>query len=374
MRSTPSNPRARGASGTHSHKQNQKKNRRIAIIVACSLVVALLITVVAVTIANWDEYRQLARDRDVVAECNGYEIPYEELRFVTMLYKSELEVTYGEGIWDDPATAEAHRAELEALVEKNLIQNYIVLAACDELGIQTESKTIDNYVDEQIDALKDECGSRADFRAFLEENYMSERFLRFSLGINYLQSSIHYTLRDNDLYTYRIEDNSAEFKDYVESSGQYVRILHVYIENGEGEDPAENLARATTISRELQAITDPDERRDRMSDYIGSKDNDDFSTVTGDGYYFTHGEMDELYEQAAFALEIGEVSDPVVCSGGNFILLRLEPDRAYIDDNVTTLLNNYHAVALNDYIESFRSACTITFTEEGQAIDLVAME
>ena len=84
--------------------------------------------------------------------------------------------------------------------------------------------------------------------------------------------------------------------------------------------------------------------------------------------------MDEDYEYAAFALEIDGVSDPVVCSGGNFIIMRLAPEENYIIKNCQTLLNNYHSVAVGIYEEQFREDCRVVFNEYGASIDLVAMK
>ena len=42
-----------------------------------------------------------------------------------------------------------------------------------------------------------------------------------------------------------------------------------------------------------------------MNGYIGSALNDDLSMVSKDGYYFTRGEMDEIYEQNTFCLQVG---------------------------------------------------------------------
>jgi parvulin-like peptidyl-prolyl isomerase len=96
--------------------------------------------------------------------------------------------------------------------------------------------------------------------------------------------------------------------------------------------------------------------------------------VTGDGYYFTRGEMDEAYEKAAFDLAIGEVSEPVVCSGGNFVIMRLYPDAAYIKENTQQLLDNYHGVAVGIYEEQFREDCAVFFNEYGESIDLLSIK
>jgi foldase protein PrsA len=354
-------------------KQMSKKNRT-TLIVAISVAVALLIGgTVIFSACNAEKYKQLAADRKTVATCNGYEIPYEELRFVTMFYKDHLENKYGEGIWDDPATAEAHRDELEELVTKNLNQNYLILSACRNLGVATEGKDVDKYVNDQVKELKAAFETNAEYKKWLEEHWMSESYLKFSVGVSFLESAIYYTLLDSDRFLYS-QKNIGDFIEYVITSGDYVRTIHIYIENAEGEDPAANLKKAEEASAILQGITDPDERREKFGDYIGSTLNDDFQSISGDGYYFTRREMDEDYENAAFDLEIGEVSDPVVSSGGTFIIMRLSPEEDYVIKNCQTLLNNYHSVAVGIYEEQFTEDCRIIFNEYGASIDLVAMQ
>ncbi len=356
----------------------------IIIIVSVVVVLAIIGTIVAIcspdtvmmtfNIFNWDEYRQLAADRKTVAVCNGYEIPYEELRFVTLFYKNYLADIHGEKIWDDPATAETYREELEKLVIENLNQNYIVLSACKQLGISTSGSTIDNYVDTQISALKSEFESKKAYKKFLAEQGMTEHYLRFSFSIGFLESAIHYTMLDNDMYEYRYEDNHLDFIDHVMESGEYVRTLHVFIENVEGEDPAVNLAQAQEVSDKLQAAPAGEERRNLLSEYIGSALNDDLLSVTGDGHYFMRGEMVEAYENAAFELEIGEVSEPVVCSGGNFVIMRLEPEEEYVSKNVRDIMDAYYGVCLNEYIENFRPGCEVYYTEYGKTLDILEID
>ena len=351
-----------------------KKKKTVTIVVVIALVVALIAGIVAaVVLSNWEEYKQYAADRKTVATCNGFEIPYEELCFVTMFYKDSMELTYGEGIWDDPATAEQYRAELETLVAENLSKNYLVLSACRNLGIKTEGAEIDKYVDSEMKQLRQAFDSQKEYEEWLAEHWMTEHYMRFSLGVSYLESAIYYTLLDNGMFRYTL-DNAADFRDYVENSGDYVRTIHVYIENVEGEDPAKNLAEARKISDALRAEADPQARRELMSSYIGSAVNDDLLAVTGDGYYFTRGEMDEAYEEASFGLAFGEVSEPVVCSGGNFVIMRLYPDEEYIKNHVSELLDNYHGVAVGLYEEQFREDCKVFFNEYGKSIDILSLQ
>lgn len=352
---------------------NPKKKKTVVIISIVAVVLVVIGVIVAVTVANWEEYQQVAADRKTVAICNGYEIPYEELRFVTLFYKDMLKDKYGENIWDDPVTSEKYRAELEELVKENLNENYVVLSTCRNLGIPTKGSEIDEYVDGQMKELRDSFDSRKEYKEWLAEHWMTENYMRFSIAVSYLESAIYYTLLDNDLYEYR-HDNIHEFLDYVEFGGKYVRVVHVYVKNDEGDDFASNLTKAQQVSEELQSITDPDERRAKMKEFIGSSVNEDLYSVSTDGYYFTRGEMDEEYENAAFDLEIGDISDPVACSGGYFVLMRLPLEEEYIIKNAQNLLNNYHSVALGIYEDQFRPDCVVQFNEYGASIDLVALQ
>ena len=364
-RNTPAKPPKKGMS---------KKKKTVIIILVITLAVLLIGGIIAaVVLSNAEEYKQYAADRKTVATCNGYDIPYEELYFLTMFYKDSLASTYGEGIWDDPATAEQYREKLETLVAEHLCENYLVLSACRYLGIKTEGADIDKYVDSQMKALQAEFSSKKEYKAWMEEHWMTEHYMRFSIGVSYLESAIYYYLLDNNLFTYSM-NNAAEFRDYVENSGDYARTIHVFIENEEGEDPAANLSEAQKISDTLRSIENPQERRDRIGDYIGSAVNDDLMAVTGDGYYFTRGEMDEAYEEASFGLAIGEVSQPVVCSGGTFVIMRLYPDAEYINSHLQDLLTGYHGVAVGLYEEQFRENCEVVFNEYGRSIDLVSLK
>ena len=50
------------------------------------------------------------------------------------------------------------------------------------------------------------------------------------------------------------------------------------------------------------------------------------------GYVFTYGEMVEEFEEAAFALEVGEISEPVKTSHGYHIIKKLPLDEEYFLD------------------------------------------
>ncbi len=366
----------KNASASKGKLKYSKKVKRILVIVAVSVMALLLIggTLLIVLSNKREDYRMLSKQKEVVATCNGFDISYDELYFVTQLYKDTLEFSYGDGIWDNPETAEKYRAELEELVLENLHENALILTACKDLSIPLDSDEQKEYVNNQMDKMMNEDfgGDRDRMLQALEDDGISERYMRYLIGVEYLHSSIYYTLSDIGYYTYT-ENNLNEFMDYVATSENYARTLHAFVENDPGEDVEANRQKAQNMCDYLNAETDIAEREALMREYIGSANNEDLQ-ISEYGYYFTHGEMDEAYEAATFDLLIGEISEVVETSDGFYVIMRLTPDSDYIPRIAMTLLKNYWGVAMGAFIENRTEQCTVTFNDYGKSLDLVHLE
>lgn len=360
--------------------QKKKKIRIITTTVIIILAVALIGGTLAILFSNGilgnkEEYQKLAFERKTVATCNGFDIPYEELRFVTTLYKNSLAHAYGEDIWDNPETAEKYRGELEELVMENLNQNYLILSTCRYLSIDTNSSLMEDYVDNQMkDMLKNDYdGSRQKMLEDFAEDGLTEHYMRFLIGVEYLQSTIYYTLLDAGLYDYSTQ-NIGDFIDYVMAGEDYARTIHVYVGNDKGDDIEQNRAKAQNVVDKVSDVLMYEDRIAMMHQFIGSNVNEDTQMVSKNGYYFTYGEMDEAYEKAAFALDNTQVSDVVETDSGFFVIMRLAPDLDYVTTNASTLLQYYQSASMGAYIDKFKSDCQVTLNEYGQTLDLLNLQ
>jgi len=100
-----------------------------------------------------------------------------------------------------------------------------------------------------------------------------------------------------------------------------VRARHILIAVAPGgENDAEARARAETLLPRIRAGENFAELASQLSDDIGTK------LRGGDLGYFTSGKMAPAFEQAAFALKPGEVSEPVKTSFG-YHLIKVEERR-----------------------------------------------
>lgn len=358
-----------------SGAKSKKTKRLVITVVIIAVTLAILGGTLAIlfssgVIGNREEYKKLAQDRKTVATCNGFDIPYEELVFLTTYYKNSLAYSYGEDIWDDPATAEQYREELETLVMENMNENYLILSTCRYLSIDTDSSLVEEYVDKKMAEMlaSDYNGDKKKMHEELQKEGITEHYMRFLVGVEYLQSAIYYALLDNDLYDYSTKNKDA-FIDHVLTSEDYARTIHYYVRNDEGDDMEANRAKAQNVVDKVREATTYNERIERMRAFM--KYSEDTQMVSLNGYYFTRGEMEQAYEDATFALETTHVSDVIELNGGFFVIMRLDPEREYVQTNYMTLLQNYQSAAMGAYIQKFEEDCQVVLNDYGKSLDFL---
>jgi parvulin-like peptidyl-prolyl isomerase len=355
--------------------------QRIRLVRTLALVMAslMLMTVLCSCGSKIKPVESTEQEMRVIGKCDEYDIYYEELRFVTDTYKTQLEQKYGKGIWDDARTAEKYRGELEELVLENLKANYAILTGCKNLMVSTSGKEIDEYVQEQIENLVNqsqaEGGFGGDFDAYLAwlaENGLTDHYLRFIYRANYLESAMYYALVDGGIFEYG-EDNFSEYLDYVLAGEDYARTIHVYIPVEDESKRDSYYETAKAIADELAACEDDDERYALMCRHIGSAANKDL-TITEAGYYFTHNEMGKAYEAAAFALDEYGTSGVVEYGGGYYVIMRMPIEELYVLMYGEKLLQYYQSAKMGEYQDGIKENMTVELNEYGKSLDFVNLD
>lgn len=330
-------------------------------ILALTLACALLCTAL-VGCGKARPIKSTEEELAAVGTVGSYEIPYEELRYLTLQYRDLMEATYGEGIWDDDASREQYRAELERAVTENITANYAVLELCAEVQISHTDEVIEKAVQKYVQSMVDELGGVKEYKAQLAEQHLTDRLVRFNLAVTMCENELLYVYTD-DLGL--IADGDEEIYDIVMSDA-FARTLHIYIENNPGESVEDNRAEAEAILQKL-------EQGENFHTLIGRHSEDLYMTTTN-GYYFTHGEMIEEYEQAAFALEIGQISGIVETDGGFYIIQRLAPETEYVMSNLTALIDQYQYAMLYNMVDERQDTLTFVLNEYGASLDLTTLQ
>lgn len=300
-------------------------------------------------------------DLAVVMQAAGYDICYDEVRYYTCNLKAQMASYHNADIWADEATAAPYLDELKQGVIDMGRYNAAVLSLCAEFGISIDETAIQNDVQAEVEALVEECGSMKKYRAALEEYYMTDRFFRYATGVTRCETELYHVLLDLGLL-----DNSDEAAEAFFASDDFIRTLHIYIGNDEGDSVEDNRAKAEAVLADLKA-------GERFNTLIG-RHSEDFYMTTTNGYYFTRGEMDEVYEAAAFALAENTYSDVVETDSGFYIIQRLPKDPDYIDRNFEDFKHQYLSALFYNMIEERRNSITVTETEYGSSLALWAIQ
>ena len=106
-----------------------------------------------------------------------------------------------------------------------------------------------------------------------------------------------------------------EIKKYAEDN-DYIHVKHILIKT-EGLDEAA-AAEKETLAKEVLAKA---QNGDDFDELIKTYSEDGMPEI---GYYFTHGRMVDVFEDASYALEVGEISDLVQSDFGYHIIKKYE--------------------------------------------------
>ena len=292
----------------------------------------------------------------VVGTVGDYEVNYEELYFLANSYKTD-------GMTED---------ELWELISENIIANYAILTLCNEVGVEYSEDELEDgiqaYVDSTVES--DFGGKRGDYIDALEESYMTDHYVRFIARVDLLYSGIEAALAKSGEIVTDDEDIIA----YVKKN--FVRTWHLMIANNDGDDVEKNLENAESS---LKALKDGSTS---MYKLIGGALNEDL-LIPSDGYAFARGSMEKAYEDAAFALEVGEYSDVISAKGElgtgeyvdcYYVIQRLALDDEYINDKFSTLYDSYADSVIAAKLDEVKETLEFKPNDYAKSLDVTALE
>ena len=302
------------------------------------------------------------QNKTVVGTVNGEKVYYDELYFLVSNYKGSVEEKTG----GDP---ELMRQELNALVKENIIKNYAILALCEKWGLSY--KDIEDSIDEEFDKyIAEEWNSdRSSFKDSCKEYGLSERYVRFTLGLELLYKQLPAKYVEGG----KVATEEEKIIAYVKEN--FIRVNHLVLFNDEGDDVQAN---ANKIA-EAKALLDKGEK---INTLIGRGYSEDFGDPDASGYYITKGTMIEDYENAAFNLKVGEHSDVISTYSENnfgeyvscyYVIQRLEMSDEYIDTYFEALKNDYYNSIINKDLEEIEKTLEFIPNDRYNKLDLTKL-
>ena len=333
----------------------------------CARTVALLaMTLLLLSVFTSCAARKLPSQKEdlaVVGTVGEYDVLYEELRFLVLSYREQLENVYGKGIWENEATREEHLPELTELVYQDLEANYAVLSLAAKSGITAEGYEgeVKDYIKEAIDA--DFAGSRSIYKDFLIAAGITDHYLRFTSTVDHVYEDLYYLYLEDGT----IPDGETEVKRYILQN--FVRVASICLINKQESESTLNYDNAVKYRNEVLGGAD-------IFDYVRY-------TLDTPEHCFGKGEMDTTFEKHAFSLQnVGDVSEVFlseaeylgVTKNGWYFMQRLEITEKYIEENYQTLFDQYATTVMNSFLEAEKEELVFVPNDYMKSLDLLAIE
>lgn len=288
----------------------------------------------------------------------GIDVPFDEFRYVYKYF----ETYYGmnDEYWE--SNADMFPTFIELLTNEIINNNFgVIMADMYDIELTEEDEqSIKDYIQEQRDYFE----SEEEYEQALKDAGITEELLRRMITQSVTSERVYLDLYGGD--NPKLLPSDDEIKEDIRND--YVRVYHLLIsfDHFADEEGYEDYT-----DEELKAAAE-----ELANDYLtqlqnGEADIYELAQTVGDdpgmtdneaGYLFTYGEMVEPFEEAAFALEVGEMSGLVETDYGWHIIYRLEQDQ-YVEDNFDTVKSQYISKAFNDHVDQVLADAEITYGE-----------
>ncbi len=290
-------------------------------------------------------------DQTVVMTIDGFDVPLELYRYVALNYKKSYESGKSQDIWLGESGT-ALLAELNKDVEESLIKLYATMSLCANYDISIDDAFITDSLDIQMDAIYEEY--EYDYEAYAEmlaQYNMNDSVYRFIMRNDILAEELL-----NKMITLGEIPSDEETLRSIINSSEFIRVKQILVASDNGNTDEENLTRANELLEMLKNGSDFDTLVQKYGEDLFMFNNDD-------GYYFAKGCMYGEFEDAAFLLDIGEVSDIIKTDAGYSIIKRYPKESDYIEAHFEDLCNNYIDGLYNLALEEYSSGLTVQPTD-----------
>lgn len=332
--------------------------RKLLIISAVLTVAAMLLTGCA------KSKKMLASSSDeltAVGSVAGYDIPMEMYRYVALNYRDDFDGG-DSSVWLGES-GEALLAELNAAVDETVLRMYTTAAVCEDYGISPDDKFFTETVEMQMESVYESYGN--DYKAYAEElkaNHLTDSVYRFILRDSLISEQIlEKMVEKGDIPAF-----GEDFRS-IAQSGEFVRIKQILIAPGETKSDEECRQKIEDVKKRLDSGADFDT-------VLWENGEDIFLFNNPDGYYISCGSYYTDFEDAAFSLEIGEISGIIKTPAGYSILKRYEKEDAYIDSHLEDMYITYRDGRYNLALEAKKAEISVEWNENKDKYTIFTMK
>lgn len=288
----------------------------------------------------------------VAATVNGEEITLGQLEFMLRMNKSSVEASMtDESMWEQEIEdGVTYRDKFKELMIDQMVNTALIAQAAEKDGLKPSDKEVESSYNE----LRTTINSDEDLKKSAEELGVTDEFLKSQAKTNLLIQAYQNKFNEET----KVSESEME-KYYEENKDSYkvdeVEASHILIKTTDDDgnamsdaDKKKAKAKAEKILKEVKNGGDFAELAKKYSEDPGSAENG------GSLGTFGKGQMVEPFEEAAFSMDPGEISDLVETDYGYHIIKvtdKINETTSYEEakDGIKTqLLNNMYGEKIEE--------------------------
>jgi foldase protein PrsA len=275
----------------------------------------------------------------VMATVNGKPIMQKDYDDALAYYKDYVEYQLGEDAWETETPRGTYKEIYEEYVWDEMTKSLLLLDAAEKEGIKASEEEIQHSLENfKINFQNDE-----EYKSFMEQRGITEDFIiqeltKEILINNYITSKID-----------SLNPNDEELKNLFEEMklNVLIKASHILVDTEE---------EAVKIVERINKGEDFGELAKELSIDTASGANG------GDLDYFKYTDMVKPFSEAAFALEIGEVSQPVQSDFGYHIIKltdKIVEEETTVESEKEKLIQYYKLNKYEDLLEQLKNDAVI---------------
>ena len=300
-----------------------------------------------------------------------YDIYYEEFYQIATVDYENAKANGG----DKKVIAE----EAWTAIKKDILKNSALIELCKSEGLNYDEKAlrdrVNDYIETNINSNFD--GDSSEFKKAMEENGMTDHFLRYLIGVEMLYSDLGIEYQKNGT----IPNTDEKIEKYIKEN--FVRTQHIAIYVDENDDRDTEYARAEEA---LQLLKDGTS----MDKLIGSDLNEDIPPVSPTalyGNYFHRGvcSWGEDYEKAVLDTKTGRYYNKIIETKAThpntgktvecfYVVERLSIPNSEIEEHFNTLSDLVKNSILSQKVANVESTLKFEPNEYAKGLDLTNLE
>ena len=249
-------------------------------------------------------------------------------------------------VQDPEGTADLSEEEINDL-EVNIIDSLLVVKLLEQYAEENGIAATQEEIDGQMNAIIASYPSEDDFESDLKEKNIKREFLEYELKSQILRTKIYAEATASIITTGEmVKEYYEENRETLFAISTRIRVSHIlsifpWIEDTSIE---ENDQAKETAREKIEFVAEQLEKGAEFGD-MAREFSDDTATGAdgGDLGFITRGQMVEEFEEAAFSLEVGEVSGIVETQFGYHILKVFDREEGRMQeyDEVKESLSTY---------------------------------